>query len=155
MIHVYDYSLNHVYIIDEENKKHGFQYLHANFEIEEDEMKRIIKATIKTHAKDYTVNSYNPLVITSPILSVFGENKDLHRRLSARGYLGSFNDNESVENYFRSLYEKTKHVRDAYHFVNFASSLKSAVLKLKGNDLNLDEKETILFEAIRQMEDES
>lgn len=149
---LFKHSLNSVYVVDKDGKKHGVQYLCNNFKINMNYMKRVTKATVNKFLNDYIKQRSNTYVITSPLLSVFAndnETKETHEQRSKRDYIGSFNSYEELEIYINELYELTKNVRKKYHFVNFESSLLDAVSFIKGNEIRLDQKELEIVETLK------
>lgn len=152
-ITVYQYSLNNIYIINAEDKKHGIHYLSEDLEINRDLMKRVTKATINKHLKDYDKQPWNAYVTTSPLLSTFAENietKEKHKKLSESKRLASFNSYRELEEYFNDLYDKTENIRKNNRFTNFESSLMKVITKINRKDIKLNQKELMLLEVLEK-----
>lgn len=154
-ITVYQYSLNNLHVINKEDKKHGIHYLSKDIKINDESMKRVTKATVNKHLKDYDKQPFNAWVTTSPLLSVFADNletKEKHKKLCGSKRLASFNSYQELEDYFNDLYNKTESIRKNNHFANFQSSLMEVITKMNGKDIILNNKELMLLEALENGE---
>lgn len=150
-IKAYHFSLNHLCVLDTENKKIQIVYVQRDLEI--NPKRRITKATINKYRKDYEKNYSDTYVVTSPILANFSEDpkeRELHKQRASSCFVGEYESMEELKKHFRRMYDATQTIRKKYHFVNFASLLLDVLNSfITGRSLT-DKKEIEISKAIKE-----
>lgn len=149
-IKAYKYILNHLFIIDTETKTS--QLIRMQRDLETDSTKKITKATINKHRKDYEKNYFNTYVITSPILANFAddeEERELHRQRASSAFVGEYESMEELKNDFRRMYDATQPIREDHHFANFASSLLDVMNSFVTRKSLTDKREIEIAKALK------
>jgi hypothetical protein len=149
-IKVYRYSLNHLFILDIENKTRELCYMQRELEFED--KTRITKTTINKHRKDYEKNIGNSFVITSPILANFSddeEEREYHKKRAENIFVGEYESREDLKQDIRKIYDATQNIRQKHHFVNFASELLDVLNSFITKKILTDKKQIEIAKAIR------
>ena len=150
-IKAYKYGLNHLLILDTENKTRQLVYMERDFET--DDTTRITKATINKYRKDYEKNRWNTYVITSPILANFSndeEERELHKQKANSIFVGEYESIEELKQDIKEMYDATQVIRKENHFVNFESSLLEVLNSFIVGEQLKDEKEIEIAKAIKE-----
>jgi hypothetical protein len=149
-IKVYRYSLNHLFILDIENKTRELDYMQK--ELESEDKTRITRTTINKHRKDYEKNIGNSFVITSPILANFSddeEEREYHKQRAENIFVGEYESMEDLKQDIRKMYDATQIIRQKHHFVNFASELLDVLNSFITKKTLTDKKQIEIAKAIR------
>jgi hypothetical protein len=149
-IKVYRYSLNHLFILDIENKTRELCYMQRELEFED--KTRITKTTINKHRKDYEQNIGDSFVITSPILANFSddeEEREYHKQRAKNILVGEYENMEDLKQDIRKMYDATQIIRRQHHFVNFASDLLDVLNSFITKKALTDKKQIEIAKAIR------
>ncbi len=149
-IKVYRYSLNHLFILDTENKTRELAYMKKDLESEN--KTRITKTTINKHRKDYEQNVGDSLVITSPILANFSDDekeREYHKKRAENILIGEYESLEDLKQDIRTMYDATQIIRRQHHFVNFANDLLNVLNSFITKKTLTDEKQIAIAKAIR------
>lgn len=149
-IKVYRYSLNHLFILDTENKTRELAYMKKDLESEN--KTRITKTTINKHRKDYEQNIGDSFVITSPILANFSDDekeREYHKQRAKNILVGEYESMEDLKQDIRKMYDATQIIRRQHHFVNFANDLLDVLNSFITKKTLTDEKQIAIAKAIR------
>lgn len=149
-IKVYRYSLNHLFILDIENKTKELDYMQK--ELESENKTRITKTTINKHRKDYEKNVGNSFVITSPILANFSDDekeREYHKKRAENIFVGEYESMEDLKQDIKKMYDATQIIRRQHHFVNFASELLDVLNSFITKKTLTDKKQIEIAKAIR------
>lgn len=149
-IKVYRYSLNHLFILDIENKTRELCYMQRELEFED--KTRITKTTINKHRKDYEQNIGDSFVITSLILANFSDDekeREYHKQRAKNILVGEYESMEDLKQDIRKMYDATQIIRRQHHFVNFANDLLDVLNSFITKKTLTDEKQIAIAKAIR------